>query len=265
MKNLLLNEWMKIRIPSCLTLIISVIAVSLTTLIVYKSYALEEQLEVYEVGFAVFNVFYPILAVLPTAWVMYFERKTNFIKYTVPRVKKQTYLFTKGMMSVLTGFVCIFSISIVSVTIALYVVPPITSNLFLVNPLTGELMSRFPGARIFGEVFVDQPFLYGLILSIWKGFIGAVTALFGFTLSLYSRNLFVILAGPFIYMILDNFVWNFIGPMKYSLTTAFEPSSIGVDYLTLCHFVLPPIQLGLIVTGYWIYMHIKLKKSVYEL
>jgi len=265
MKNLLINEWQKIKVPFYLTLIVSVIAVSLTTMLVHKSYALEKQLEVYEVGFTIFNVFYPIIAVLPTAWLMYFERKTNFIRYTLPRVKQNTYILVKGIMSILTGFISIFGISFVSVLIALYVVPPITPHLSIVNPLTGELMSSYPDVVIFGEVFVNQPFLYGLILSVWKGFLGAVTAFFGFILSLYSRNLFVIMAGPFIYMILDNFIWNLIEPMNYSLATAFEPSSINRDYLSSAHFMLPPVQLGLVITGYWIYMHIKLKKSVYEL
>jgi len=265
MKNLLINEWHKIKLPFCVTLLLSIIAVSVTTLNVYKSYALEAQLEVYEVGFTIFNLFYPILAVIPTAWLMYFERKTNFMKYTLPRVKQHTYILAKGIMSILTGFFIIFGISFVSVIVALYIVPPITQQLSLVNPLTGELMNSFPEVRIFGEVFVNQPFLYGLIFSVWKGFIGAVIALFGFVLSLYSRNLFVILAGPFMYMILDNFVWNLIGPMKYNLVTAFEPSSISVDYLTWVHFVLPPIQLGIIITSYVLYMHFKLKKSVYEL
>lgn len=265
MKNLMINEWQKIKLPFCVTMLLSVIAVSATTLIVYKSHALEAQLEVYEVGFTIFNLFYPILAVIPTAWLMYFERKTFFIKYTLPRVKQRTYILTKGIMSMMSGFLVVFGISIASVIVALYIVVPITPWLSLVNPVTGELMSRFPNYRIFGEVFVNQPFLYGFVLSVWKGLIGAVTALFGFVLSLYSRNLFVILAGPFMYMILDNYIWGLIGPMKYNLVTAFEPSSISVDYLTWIHFVLPPIQLCFVIISYVLYMHFKVKKSVYEL
>lgn len=165
----------------------------------------------------------------------------------------------------MSGFLVVFGISIASVIVALYIVAPITPWLSLVNPVTGELMSRFPNYRIFGEVFVNQPFLYGFVLSVWKGLIGAVTALFGFVVSLYSRNLFVILAGPFMYMILDNYIWGLIGPMKYNLVTAFEPSSISVDYLTWIHFVLPPIQLCFVIISYVLYMRYKVKKSVYEL
>lgn len=264
MQNLLKNEWNKIKLPFSITFLLSVIAVCVVTSIAYKSYALEAQLEVYEVGFPIFNLIFPLLAVVPTAWLMYFERKTNFVIYTLPRVKQRTYILTKSIVSMLTGFLIVFGISIASVIIAIYVVPPVIQTSFSFNSSTGEPI-LIQDKRLFGEVFVYQPFLYGFVLSVWKGLIASLMALFGFVLSLYSRNLFVILAGPFMYMILDNFVWNLIGPRKYNLVTAFEPSSISVDYLTWVHFVLPPIQLGIVITSYVLYMHFKLKKSVYEL
>lgn len=264
MLKLLKNEWRKIWIPFVITLFLSIVAVWMMTSLIYKSYSLNTQLDVHQVGFEIVILFIPLLAVIPTAWLMYFERKTNFIRYTVPRVKLHTYILTKAIVSMVSGFVIIFGISIISVIIALDVVPPIEPNPFIGTNSLGEPILP-QDLYIFGEVYVNHPFLYGAILSIWKGILSSLIALFGFALSLYSRNLFVILAGPFIYMILDVYVWGLIGPMKYNFVTALEPSKINNDYFTWLHFMLPPIQLCVVIISYVLYMHFKVKKSVYEL
>lgn len=264
MKNLMMNEWQKIKLPFCVTMLLSIIAVSATTLIVYKSYALEAQLEVYEVGFTIFNLFYPILAVIPTAWLMYFERKTNFMQYMLPRVKLRNYLLSKGLVSMLTGFGIVFTMSLVSVVIAVFFVPPVIQTSFAFNTATGEPI-EIKDTRLFGEVFVNQPFLYGFVLSVWKGLIGSLMALFGFILSLYSRNLFVILSGPFIYMILDNFFWGFLELYALSLVTAFEPSTVFIETLSWHSFVVSPALMLFVMISYGLYSHVVVKKTIYEL
>ena len=77
-------------------------------------------LPIYMKGFEYFILLYALVCVIPTAWLMYFERKTYFIKYTLPRVKQRTYILTKAIMSMLVGSMMIFGISIVSLIIELY-------------------------------------------------------------------------------------------------------------------------------------------------
>lgn len=263
MQNLLKNEWNKIKLPFSITFLLSVVGVCVVTSIAYKSYALEAQLEVYEVGFTIFNLFSPLLAVVPTAWLMYFERKTNFVNYTLPRVKQRTYILTKAIVSMLTGFLIVFSISIASVIIAIYVVPPVIQTSFAYNSSTGEPI-LIQDLRLFGEVFVNQPFLYGFVLSVWKGLIASLMALFGFILSLYSRNLFVILTGPFIYMILDNFIWSVFGLERYRFITAFEPSLVFVESFSWYSLVIGPAVLMVVIVCYGLYMQFVAEKHVFE-
>ncbi|WP_339216558.1 hypothetical protein [Solibacillus sp. FSL W8-0372] len=263
MQNLLKNEWYKIKLPFSITFLFSILIVCITTLITYKTYQVEQQLEVYELGFQYFGLFYALVAVVPTAWLMYFERKTHFIKYTLPRVKQRTYILLKVLVSMTTGFIIVFGISITSLIVALYVVPPVPPIISSFDSLTGEPIS-VREMRIFGEMFVKHPFLYGFISSIWKGIIGSLVALFGFVLSLYSQNLFVILTGPFLYTILENYCLSVFGLEEYRLITAFEPSSIWVKDLSWLSFVVGPILLIIVIFCYGLYMQFVAKKSVYE-
>ena len=162
----------------------------------------------------------------------------------------------------MTGFIIVFGISMASLLIALYVVPSIPPNIYSFD-LAGNPIS-VKEDRLFGEVYGNHPFIYGLISSIWKGFIGSLVALFGFVLSLYSRNLFVILTGPFLYTILENFSLSSFGLEGYRLITAFEPSTIYVGNLSLGSFIIGPVLLILVITCYVVYMLFGAKKSVYE-
>ncbi|MGE7921507.1 hypothetical protein ACQKM9_21630 [Viridibacillus sp. NPDC093762] len=264
MQQLIMNEWRKVSIAVYVTIAFATIAVTICTLLIYKNYALEAQLEVYEVGFEIVNLIFPLLAVIPTGWLMYFERKNGFIKYTLPRVNKKLYLTSKWLVSVGSGFLVVFCVSIISVLVALYVVPPITVQLTLIHPETGELMGRIVQTRIFGEQFVEQPFMYGLVLSLWKGIIGGLIATLGFVFSLYSKNLFVILTGPFVYLLLENFCWSVFGLEKYRLVTAFEPSSVRSESISWASFVTGPVLLLLVILGYIVYKRKMVNVRIYE-
>ncbi|MBY0220840.1 MULTISPECIES: ABC transporter permease [Sporosarcina] len=265
MKRLIRNEWRKVRVAVGFTAVLAMLAAIICTLIIYKNYALEAQLEVYEVGFEIFNLIFPLLAVIPTGWLMYFERKNGFINYTLPRVNKKNYVFSKWIVSAGSGYLVVFCVSMISVLVALYVVPPITVQLSLVNPETGELMGKIVQTHIYGEQFLEQPFLYGLVLSLWKGIIGALVATLGFVFSLYSQNLFVILTGPFVYVLLENFCWSVFGLEKYRLVTAFEPSLVWVEAISWTSFVTGPVLLLLVILGYLVYKRKIVNARIYEL
>ncbi|MFJ7730803.1 hypothetical protein ACIQXF_02795 [Lysinibacillus sp. NPDC097231] len=265
MKRLIMNEWRKVSGAVYVTAATAMITATICTLIIYKNYALEAQLEVYEVGFEIFNLIFPLLVVIPTGWLMYFERKNGFIKYTLPRVNKKQYLLSKLLVSAGIGFLIVFCVSIISVLVALYIVPPITVQLTMVNPETGKLMGRIVQERIFGEQFVEHPFMYGLVLSLWKGIIGGLVAMLGFVLSLYSKNLFVILTGPFVYLLLENYCWSVFGLEKYRLVTAFEPSLTIREAISWASFVTGPILLLLVIFGYLLYKRKMVNASIYEL
>ena len=241
MKKLLLLEWHKLKIPVLLTAIAGILITIVLTSTIYKSYALEHQMEVWEVGFKIFNFIFPLIAVLPTCWLMYYERKNGFIKYTLPRASKKQYLLSKWIVVSSSAFLIMFFISFIGVVTALYVVPPIDVTYTKVLSETGEVGPSLLQTHFAGELFTESPLIYGLLLSIWKGVISVILATMGFVLSLYSKNLFVILTGPFVYTVLENFTLSILGLEHLRLVTAFEPTNVFVDSVGLSTFIFGPL------------------------
>lgn len=92
---------------------------------------------------------------------------------------------------------------------------------------------------------------------------GALTMTFGFVLALYGSNVFVILTGPFIYVILENFFWAILGVPELRFVTAFEPTSLSALAVPALSFTAGP-ALMCIVMGLVAFFFQKVKKrSIY--
>ncbi|WP_332699093.1 ABC transporter permease [Halalkalibacter lacteus] len=265
MRNLIILEWRKLKRPILLTIIVGTLLSIILCSTIYKSYALEHQLEVWEVGFGIINFIFPLIAVLPTCWLMYFERKNGFLKYTLPRASKKQYLVSKWIVISGSSFLIMFIISFAGVVTALYGVQPIDVTYTWVSPQTGEVAPRLLQTHFAGELFTKSPLLYGLLLSVWKGFICVIVATMGYVFSLYSQNLFVILTGPFVYVILENFILSILHLERLRLVTAFEPTNISVEAINPASFIIGPMLAIVIIILYVVYMKFKVKESIYTM
>ena len=174
------------------------------------------------------NFLFPLIAALPVGWLMYYERKDNFLIYTLPRVSKRKYLLSKWIVLAGSAGLTMFIVMFVGVLTALYLKPEIIPDLTLVDPITGELISSILTNHFMGELFANHPVIYGLLISVWRGALAAIIATLAFVLSLYVENLFVILTGPFIYEILENFILSVLGIPEYRLATSFGQGG-GLD------------------------------------
>ena len=194
MIGLVRNEWKKVFLPVLLTTVLLAIAMSVLSCTIYQNYTLHYDLEAWEVGTELFSLLYPLFVVVPLCWNLYYERKNNFLLYVMPRVKIKKYLTAKWIAYAL-GTLCIIVIPyILSAVFALYVKPPVVP--FVENPFS----------HIFENAFIKTPLLYAVALSLWRGIVSLFVMTFGFILALYCKNIFVILTGPFMYSILENFV-----------------------------------------------------------
>jgi hypothetical protein len=100
-----------------------------------------------------------------------------------------------------------------------------------------------------GNYFVNQPFLYGLVLSCWRAFIGFLIASFGFVLWIYLKNIFVMFTGPFSYMILENIILAYLDVPYFRLITSFDPSTLSPDAITTGRLLVGPLILILLISG----------------
>lgn len=69
---------------------------------------------------------------------------------------------------------------------------------------------------------------------------------FGFVLALYCKNIFVILTGPFMYSILENFVLAILRLERLRLVVAFDPQQ-SIKVVSISSFLFGPIVLSIVI------------------
>ncbi|WP_419023079.1 hypothetical protein [Emergencia sp.] len=234
MLNLIKVESKKIFRPVLFTTAILAVAMCVLTCTLYKSYTLQYDLEAWEVGTELFSLLYPLIAVVPLCWNLYYERKNNFLLYVQPRVPIKKYLAVKWGIYALGAFCMIAIPYTLSAVFALYVKAPVV-------PFTN------PFDHVFQKAFTQMPLLYGVILSCWKGVLGILMMTFGYVLAMYGRNIFVILTGPFVYSILENYILSILRLEQYRLVVAFDPTSISDDAISVMSFLAGPAFLAVVI------------------
>ncbi|MFS0723401.1 ABC transporter permease [Paenibacillus sp. 1P07SE] len=259
MKNLLLLEWRKLRWPVLFTLVLVTAAVVALTGTLYKNYSLEHDLEAWEVGIEFIVFLFPFIAVMPVCWLMYYERKDNFLLYTLPRVSKSRYLWSKWIAAASSSFLVMFIAMFLGVVYSLFIKPGIIPSYGLISPETGEVVPRLESQHFLGPLFVHQPLVYGLLLSFWQGILSALVATMGFVLSLFIQNIFVILTGPFIYVMLENYLLQIIGYMNHRLYISFNPEFYSVDKYGYFPLFVGPL-LALLFMAFIALFYTKIKK-----
>ncbi len=218
----------------------------------YRSYMLYFDIDAWEIGTEYLGLLFPLFVTIPVCWELYYERKGHFLVYTLPRMDKRHYLGAKWCACALAAFMLLFIPYFLSAVFALYVKQP------------AEILfpEEFHG-HIFNYLYTEMPLLYALLLSLWKGFLGVLTMTFGFALALYGNNIFVILTGPFIYVILENFIWSVLGLERYRFVTAFEPSSLADSAIHAGSFVAGPLLMCGVIGLIALYYAKLKKRAVY--
>lgn len=102
--------------------------------------------------------------------------------------------------------------------------------------------------HIFEGAFAQTPLLYAGVLSCWRGLLGIIMMTFGFVLAMYCKNIFVILTGPFMYSILENFILSILRLEKFRLVTAFDPTSVDSRAVSVLSFAAGPVLLLFVIS-----------------
>ncbi len=246
MIRLMRNEWQKIKWAVLGTILLISLLTCILTGTLYQNYTLHYGLDVWEIGTEIVGLLFPLFVVIPVCWNMYYERKDNFLLYTMPRVNTRKYLVAKWMTSLISAFLILFIPYFLSAIVALCIKIPM-------EKFIPENAYVTPFSHIFLDMFTQKPLLYSFLLSCWKGFIGGIVMSFGFTLSLYIDNIFVILTGPFIYTILENFILSFVGLPQYRLVTAFDPTTIASEAITIGTFFVSLVLICAVIIFIYIY------------
>ncbi|MFC4388321.1 hypothetical protein ACFOZ1_10960 [Gracilibacillus marinus] len=254
MKSLIKAEIQKLKYPYLISIFIAAIYSVLVIISVLHGYSYTYNIEVWEESGELFRIIFPIFAVLPTTWLMFYERKNGFLSYTITRVSKKKYIILKWLVSSIGGAFIVFIISFLGLIVCLYFIPDVVSQ------GTDSAIDKFAG-----DFFVNHPFIYGFLLSIWRLFIGFLIASLGFVISLYVNNIFIVLTGPFVYAILENFSLSILGAPYYRLVTSFDPNTLQETAISIERLIVGPLFLIVFTSGIITYFALIKKENIYEL
>lgn len=252
MRNFMLEE-KKLAKPVFITTGLLTLLTCVLSCTLYRGYTIHFELDPWEIGTEFLGLLFPLFVTIPICWQLYYERRDRFLTYTLPRIGKRRYLVTKWCACAVSAF-------------AIIVIPCFLSALFALYVRAPQALWPLPKgySHVLSGLYADAPVLYALLLSVWKGLMGVLTMTFGFVLALYGGNIFVILTGPFIYVILENFVWSILGAPGLRFATAFEPTSLSAESVHAASFVAGPV-LMCVVMGCLAFFFQKVKKrAVYQ-
>ncbi|KYH30548.1 ABC-2 family transporter protein [Clostridium tepidiprofundi DSM 19306] len=256
-KNLLKLEWNKIKYPYLISLGVGILYSCLIILPFISGYSYNHKIEIWQQSNQVFDLIFPLLAVLPSCWLMYYERKNNFFIYNLTRVSKKKYIISKWLMTSIGSAMIIFVVSFAGLIFCLKFTNNVKLNAIKLNGYDTSLK------EFYGYYLANKPYLYGLILSVWRAVIGFIIGTFGFVLSLYINNIFIILTGPFVYVFIESYMFAILGVPYYSIVTSFDPSILIAKVISLKRILVGPFLLIMVICIISIYFSCIKKKSIH--
>lgn len=206
--------------------LIPIILVSSNTSIYYP-------IEIWLYSQTLLTMFYPLICTIPFCWELLSERKSGFLKFTLNRVSLNKYLLMRYLSSLLMVSIVIFITSFIGAFI---------SELILV-PQHQTIYESHIGQYLWGNILIDSPLYYAFFLSLWRIVLAGLYFTLAFLLSLFCRNSFVALTGPFIYSILENYFMSIIGCPANSMITSFYITRLAPGYTSIHNLLVGPIIL----------------------
>lgn len=220
--NAVITKYLK---PFILSTCIGIVMSTVCVLTVWFSSAVAFPIMIWVSSLDIFAFFYPVFCSVPYCWLMYLERKNNFHFFVGTRIKLKKYLLYHWCSGALFAFLSLFIISFFGAALSLCLTPIYQSS------------RNVADEYLFGSILTELPLCYAFFASVWRGIIGAIMFSFGYVLSLYSKYLFVVLTGPFVYSIVENFCTSVLGVSNISLVSSFCPENINWDYFSFSPYI----------------------------
>jgi hypothetical protein len=256
MIKLIRLEWNKIKYSYLLFLLVSVVYSIFITLSKEHGYAYYYNIEIWQESNQILSLTFALFAVIPTCWMMYYERKNNYLAYTITRVSRKRYLTVKWLITSILGSLIIFLVSFLGLLISLYIIKDVVP----ISTTNHVMETNFAG-----YYFVNKPLVYGILLSFWRAVLGFLASTLGFILSLYIKNIFIILTGPFVSIFLIDFILAIINIPQYGATYSFDPCGLDSNAISICSILIGSFWL-IILSLLCIMYFSKIKRErIYEL
>lgn len=224
---------------------------------IQDSYVLFRNIDLWMTLGQYLGLLYVLVAIAPVCWVMVYERKNNYLLYVIPRISKKKYILKKWFITSFSGGAITFSISFISLIVILYVFPEVNKLL---------PMSEDNALTVYykGYYYVNHPFVYGTLLCLWRGVLGASYATLGFVISLYNKNIFIVMSSPFLFDLFNSFILGTLGYSQFEVMTGFDPSRVNGGVISKYTFIVSELTIILGIFIVFSYHRFYKKNEIFE-
>lgn len=260
MKSQFLSEFNK---QKTLTLVVFFIGITLLFTNEIKTaitYVVETRLHVWEISFYVIVFLFPLFCVVPCLY-LFDEKESGFMRSSLLRTSIRGYFKTKFLYGSSISFLICFLISFLG-AIFCFLIP---EGLTFIDPsyYFDESTGVYRNADQFAyELFTENPIVYAVLLSIWRGIVGIVFYFFGVILVFLTKNKFLVVIIPFVYYHLENYFWAILDIYQTRTFYSVGLGSVGIDTSYFGFATLGPIILSCLL--YFIYL-IFIRKKIFRL
>lgn len=193
---------------------------------------------------------YPLLCSIPFCWETFYQRKSGYLQYVTNRKSLPKYLLQRYFLSLGQVAVLIFMVSFFSAFAALYLISP-------AHPSEQSFMQY----EAWGEMIINSPVQYVLLLSIWRIVPSCLIYTLGYALAIFGKNIFIVLTGPFVYSIVENFAFSAINAPYLSLITTFFPGRLSASSITPARMFVGPAILFVIIATIFLSEYVRHRKG----
>ena len=193
----------------CMTVLGSLI-LTISCYMVYTNTSIYYPIEIWIEGCGWMDFFLPLITVAPFSYTLYMKRKDNYLMYVSVRMDTKKYIHATILAGMLTVGLSVFFIYFLSLIISIKCIyhGADFENKYILN-------------YIFGFMQAEHPIAFGFIWCLWKGYVASLFTWFGYRLSLYISNVFLVSILPFLYCMAENMCLSLLGKPELSLTTTY--------------------------------------------
>ncbi|MBM0046201.1 hypothetical protein JNO63_03750 [Anaerococcus sp. mt242] len=209
-------------ITSLITTAIYVLALFVLIYIYNGNSIIYYPIDPYVYGSSPVDFFLPLLVTIPFSFYSYHIVKNGFIDYAGVRISKKKYITYYILSSLISCFVMVFVANLLAIVFSVNIAS-----------ISQEFSKPSYDGFLLGNLQMNSPLIFGIIWSLYKAFVATLICLFGQVISLYSGNLFLVLLGPFIYSVLENFITGVLRIPQFSFTTALILHRLDESFMNL--------------------------------
>lgn len=155
-------------------------------------------------GFALFFMLFPLLAVFPYGWSYQAEKKNGYLKMAEIRAGRRNYLLAKYIAAFLTGGCSITLPLLANFVGTACFVPAVKPTIIY------DIYYPMHYGGIGSQIFFENPLCFVLMYMVLDFIYGGLFAVLGIAIGFFSKNRVVPVIGPFLFALALQYLRTFL-------------------------------------------------------